>query len=137
MFRKDIAIEDLIKMVAKIAFCLEAIILLIIGVVLIFDEAELITLAGIAIGAVSAYVVNLALFGLGELIELMRDIKSNTKHIKDNKTNTIYSNVKSDDADTLEIKESMVNEVKKQSHIWRCSNCGQMISGDSCPFCDK
>lgn len=137
MFRKDIAIEDLIKMVAKIAFCLETIILLIIGLLLIFDEAEFITLAGIAISAVSAYIANLALFGLGELIELMRDIKSNMKHIQNNGTKPVYSNVKSDDPDTFEIKESTADELKNQSHIWRCSNCGQMISGDSCPFCDK
>lgn len=136
MFRKDFAIEDLIKMVAKIAFCLETIILLIIGLLLIFDEAEFITLAGIAIGAVSAYIANLALFGLGELIELMRDIKSNTKHIQNNRTKPVYSNVKSD-PDTIEVKDSTANDLKNQSHIWRCSNCGQMISGDSCPFCDK
>lgn len=119
MFYDNYEVEAILKTVAKAVFIIEVIASIIVCLAFVSDEEYLKAFISIFAGIVVSYVSNIVIFAFGETIELLRQIKDNSKNL---------------------VKESAAKEEKKQhtnnpTHSWRCNTCGRMISEDVCPYC--
>lgn len=119
MFYDNYEVEAILKTVAKAVFIIEVIASIIVCLAFISDDEGLYAFLSILIGPIVAYISNITIYAFGETIELLRQIKDNSKNL---------------------VKESAAKEEKKQhtnnpTHSWRCNTCGRMISEDVCPYC--
>lgn len=120
MFYENYEVEAILKTVAKAVFIIEVIASIIVCLAFVSDEEYLKAFISIFAGIVVSYVSNIVIFAFGEAIELLRQIKDNSKNL---------------------VKESAAKEEKKKqqtnkpTHSWRCNTCGRMISEDVCPYC--
>lgn len=120
-----------IKGWAKGIFILETVGVIILGLVLLFDEVTVLTgLLTMIIGPIVAWVSSWLLYAFGELVEKTAANEENTRYIlKALQTKSASTSPKT--VPSIEPKFS----TKPVTHTWRCDNCGNMISQVPCDHC--
>lgn len=111
-----------IKAVAKVTAWIGIVICVIYGFVMLvsMEDMALIGLLIMTVGSLTSWISALVLYGFGHLIE-NRDILV-SQGSKTSNQNTTGNNVSNTETTT---------------HKWRCSRCGNMISEEVCPICNK
>lgn len=117
-------IGNKIKTVAKVVCWIGIIASLIIGFILLVQDEDT-AFAGIltmVLGSLGSWVGSFITYGFGQLVEnsdilVQQSSKSPSLNIEKSSTATVPS-------------------VSNQ-HRWRCNGCGNMISDEICPICNK
>ena len=113
-------IGEKIKTVAKVFTCIGMFAFSITGLIItqVNEEAPFIGLLIIVFGCLGSWLASLTLYGFGQLIENSDILVEQGKRQQTNHNNIYTTN----------------NTTK---HQWRCNSCGNMISEEICPVCNK
>lgn len=141
-----------IKNLTKLIFIIEAIGIVIIGLVFL-SRSDSLTLSIIEVlvlffGLAVAWVGSWLLYAFGELVEKTSDNENNTRQIlkKLNEEETTLARINTLGKDISEHKwqcdettSAQTNAVSKNAHAhqWRCDGCGNMRTQSPCEYCGK
>ena len=133
-------IGDKIKIIAKIVFLIGTISSLVLGVRTLIELEAFIGVLYIFFGIFLSWISACLTYAFGELLEKVCSINKKMDSIVstrgcDNKTLSNSNKINTNMAVNEEKPIENSNKVMVVEHKWRCSNCGEMISEDICPFC--
>ena len=86
----------------------------------------------IIVGCLASWLGSLALYGFGQLIENSDVLAENSDILVQQGRNRHQA---PSNTTAGNINHQTANSSGK--HMWRCDGCGNMISGDVCPICNK
>ena len=135
-------IGNKIKILAQIICVLGVVASVILGLVICFttDEFNVIGLLYILIGSILSWISTLTMYGFGELIEKVCVIEKKVVISKSNIFIKTENSSTENLINTTSQKEKETKETKGTGfvkHKWRCSNCNNMISEETCPYCGQ
>ncbi len=81
----------------------------------------------------AAWVSSVLLYGFGQLIENSDMLVVNSKKLVDKTTN--QTKISQNPVDRFLSKPN--NSTDNSTHRWRCTNCGNMVSENLCPYCNQ
>lgn len=114
-----------IKTLAQVICWIGIIASVIIGFVLMVQDEDtaFIGILTMILGSLGSWIGSFMTYGFGQLIENSDILVEQGNKIPEKPNNT-NSN-------------AFVNSVEKPKHQWRCEGCGNMISENICPICNK
>lgn len=120
-----------IKAVAKVTAWIGIAICVIYGFVMLVsvEDMALVGLLIMTVGSLASWISALVLYGFGHLIENSEILVSQGSKTTHHNTTNNYT----PSTTTNNTAPSATNS----AHKWRCSRCGNMISEEVCPFCNK
>lgn len=112
-----------IKALAKTLCGIGIVIFVIFGFIIMIqdDGAILIGLLTMALGSLISWVGSFITYGFGQLIENSDALVKISKRNNESIESPVFVNPKKEE----------------NTHKWRCSNCGNMISENICPYCSN
>ena len=114
-----------IKALAQVICWIGIIASVIIGFVLIVQDEDtaFIGILTMILGSLGSWIGSIMTYGFGQLIENSDILVKQGNKIPEKPSNTDSN--------------AFVNSVETPKHRWRCDGCGNMISENICPICNK
>lgn len=89
-------------------------------------------------GIVVVFISSVFIYGFGEIIDILDDIRYNTKRSSTESSGNGVSTIKDDIARKERVKAVFKStNTKNPTQTKRCPHCGEIVTSDTCGMCGK
>lgn len=128
-------IAKTIKTIALLLFIVGVIVSIILGINNMHLQFGWIILIG---GIIVVFISSVFIYGFGEIIDILDDIRHNTKRSSTGSSGNGVSIIKDDIARKERVKAVFKStNIKNPIQTKRCPHCGEVVTSDTCGMCGK